>query len=71
MKLWTPRSNPQTVPPVTVSYTPSEEKVDAMDLFRQEIRNEIREMMSKLGAEDKGKEGAVAMTTTMGKVILL
>lgn len=71
MILWTPHSNPQTVPPVTVSYTPSEEKVDAMDLFRQEIRNEIREMMSKLGAGDKGKEGVVAMTTTMGEVILL
>jgi hypothetical protein len=71
MILWTSHSNPQIVPPVAVSYTPSEEKVEAMDLFRQEIRNEIREMMSKLGAGDKGKEGAVAMTTTMGEVILL
>ena len=56
MILWTPHSNPQMVPPVTVSYTPSEEKVDAMDLFRQEIRNKIREMMSKAWRGEQRKE---------------
>ena len=69
----TPHSDAQMAPPVTFSYALREQRSDIMNSFRQEMRNEIREVISRLQTGEIEERGGKDTATgqTMHEVIVI